>query len=221
MKAQLLFIGGISLIFAGGFTAGYAFAKQRLEKEYDARLEEEVGLTKKYYSKLSKKDQYDDPTKLVKGDEEGISTRMPEELLEEITETVTVEEFIRDRTEQFNYRTEIPKRDPKVAYVISYDEYMENPKQYDQRTLTYFSKDDVVVEERDQPLDDPLGILGPVALDSFGHGSKDPNIVYVRNDRLAMDFEICFDPDSFEETVLGLKHSGEVRKVRKFRIDDD
>jgi hypothetical protein len=60
----------------------------------------------------------------------------------------------------------------------------------------------------------------------FGHGSKDPNVVYIRNPRLEMEMEILRDPSSYEKEVLGetiekraqtadLKHSHQ----RRFRPD--
>lgn len=227
MNSRILYAAS-ALCFAASaacFTmGGYLMGKRQAEKEFDARLEMELRVARKYYAKLSKRDEFASPTGLVSESHEdprpknSASERIRPSSVEEVGSR---KEDVEDRTEYFDYRREIPKRSPEVPYVISYDEFFENPKDYDQRTLTYFSKDDVVVEERDAPIDDVLGILGPVALEQFGNGSKDPNIVYVRNDRLAMDFEVCWDPDSFEETVLGqIKHS-ENPKVRKFRLDDD
>lgn len=223
MKAVVLNNLGWFLVGTGcGIFAGAYLAQRHLEKEYDARLYEELGVAKQYYAKLSKRDEYSSPTTLV--DESNEDAR-PKEDEEPWTGTPTPKasssEDDRAKYSNFDYRREMPKRKSGVPYVISREEFDENPKDYDQRALTYFSKDDVVIDEQDTPIGDVLGLLGPVALDQFGNGSHDPNIVYVRNDFLSMDFEVCYDPDSFEETVLGHIKHGNDHKIRKFRLDDD
>ena len=57
----------------------------------------------------------------------------------------------------------------------------------------------------------------------FGHGSMDPNVVYIRNeDRVRI--QILLDHGSYEVEILGLDDSPEEIKhssgVRKFRWDD-
>lgn len=239
MRNRVIGLGLLGVAFGLGAVAGHLVTKRRLEMEFYGKLDAELEAARKYYLKLAKREEYSDPSKVADRivPEERVEQEEPEDSEEEeedddddLRPTYSVRVSPRDGSEDrfyklesanFDYRNEVPKRNPKIPYVISYDEYFENPKDYDQRTITYFSKDDVLVEERDTPIEDVLGIVGPNALDQFGHGSNDPNIVYVRNDHLSMDFEICWDPDSFEETVLGqIKHS-EGHKVRKFRIDDD
>jgi hypothetical protein len=222
MHSRVLYAAsGLCFIAAAGFftAAGYALGKKQAEKEFDKILEAELASARRYNVRLAKREEYSDPSKLVdKGDEEDAEESVdPKEFLE-VVEVIASEGY----QPRMDSRTvSPPPHNPQVAYVISSEEFFENPKDYDQRTLTYYSKDDVLIEEHDVPIDDVVGMVGPVALDEFGNGSKDPNIVYVRNDRISMDFEICFDPDSFEETVLGhIKHS-EIPKVRKFRLDDD
>lgn len=225
MHSRILYAAsGLCFIAAAGcFTAaGYILGKRQAEKEYYGKLDAELEAARKYYAKLSKREEYANPKDVVdQGNSNHRQNHMEQRTPRKMEEIPEVPQDLEDRYSYFDYRREIPKREGQKAYVISYDEFMENPKDYDQRTVTYFSKDDVVVEENDTPIEDVLGVFGPVALDQFGNGSKDPNIVYVRNDYLSMDFEICYDPDSFEETVVGHIKHGEKRKNYKFRIDDD
>jgi hypothetical protein len=45
------------------------------------------------------------------------------------------------------------------------------------------------------------------ALSRFGHGTSDPNVVFVRNDVLQLQIEITRHPnESYEESVEGLQH---------------
>jgi hypothetical protein len=60
----------------------------------------------------------------------------------------------------------------------------------------------------------------------FGHGSGDPNVVYIRNEKLQAEYEVLRDPGSYEIEVLGghveremqevdLKHSRQPGKFRE------
>ena len=217
MQTRLINLGLLAAAFGLGALAGHIATKRRLEMQFHSKLDEELDGARKYYTRLSKRDSYSDPSNLVEPiiteGEIGIENfRMRDEDSTPRLETD-------DDYSYFNYRQEVPKRDGNIPYVISYDEFMQDTEDYDRQTLTYYSKDDVLVDERDTPIEDYHEYIGPVALDQFGNGSRDPNIVYVRNDKIGMEYEICFDPDSFEATVLGhIKHAD---KIRRFRLDDD
>jgi hypothetical protein len=106
-------------------------------------------------------------------------------------------------------------------YVVSFDEFQEHGD-YDNITLTYFEEDDVLVDERDQPIEEVESVVGGDNLTKFGHGSKDNNVVYIRNNRLEADFEVMRSRGSFAKEILGfIEHSDKSGKIRKFRSDDE
>lgn len=121
----------------------------------------------------------------------------------------------------FDLEEEKKSRTPDEPYIITHDEYFEGEKDYDTVTLTYFVVDDTLVDERDKPVDDSDATVGDGNLVRFGAGSKDNNIVYVRNERLETDFEIVRSKGSYLEEVLGmpetegasLKHSADQRRA--------
>ena len=92
-----------------------------------------------------------------------------------------------------------------TPYVIHVDERHE--AEHTETTMTYFAKDDVLLDEREQPVAEPDDIVGIENLDRFGHGSGDPNLVYIRNNMLGVDIEVRLSDGSYEEEVLGMKHS--------------
>lgn len=104
-------------------------------------------------------------------------------------------------------------------YVIPKDEFENGASEYTQNTLSYFDGDDVLADERDQPIHNTRSIIGEDNL-RFGEESMDPNIVYIRNDVLEVDFEICRSDGSFAHEVLGVVEHSEKRKIRKFRETD-
>ena len=66
---------------------------------------------------------------------------------------------------------------------------------YDTETLTYYS-DGVLTDDQDNPIEDIQGMIGNDSLMHFGE--YEPDAVYVRNDRLKIDFEILLDNDRYD-----------------------
>jgi hypothetical protein len=137
----------------------------------------------------------------------------------EVTENINVFE---DAT--FDLEEERKHRTPDKPYIITHDEFFAGDREYETSSLTYFEDDDTLVDERDNPVPDIDATIGEDHLVRFGSGSKDKNIVYVRNDRLQTDFEITLSKGSYLEEVLGLgpdpnslKHSDQRDRRRAFR----
>lgn len=113
---------------------------------------------------------------------------------------------------------ELSSRDPEFPYIISSDEYLENATDYKQETVTYYEGDDTMANVADVPIHNWPSMMGQLR---WGHGSLDPSVVYVRNERLHREWEILLVKGSFEIEVQGLHiEDGELRHViRKFRED--
>lgn len=125
-------------------------------------------------------------------------------------------------TDEFDYETEERNRSEDTPYVISHDEFMASEKDYQQVSLTYYEGDDVLADEKDQVIDDEDAVVGSHNLLRFGQGSKDNNIVYIRNDRLTLEFEVVRSQNKYVEQVLGfIEHSADDRRPRKFRVHDE
>lgn len=149
----------------------------------------------------------------------------------EVQETSVVRQNVFDNSspvtdDGFDYEAELARRTSEKPYVITHDEYYECELDYEQTDLTYYEKDDTLVDSRDMPIPDEDNVVGSDNLTRFGHGSKDENIVYVRNDRMKVDFEISRSVGSYAQEVLGfdterdLRHSDMRRGIRKFRHDE-
>ena len=128
----------------------------------------------------------------------------------------------------FLYSEELVRREqrPDDPFVISQEEFNNNDTEYSQRTMTFYEGDDTLADEQDSPinLNDRDKLVGNENLYRFGHGSGDPNVVYVRNTVLELDMEVVHSDGKFTKEVLGfddeLKHS-EHRRPRKFRLSDE
>ena len=105
------------------------------------------------------------------------------------------------------------QRSSDHPFILSVDEFEGNDLDYNQNTLTYFEGDDTLVDEREQPITPHNGIVGEGNL-KFGQGSNDANIVYIRNDRMEVDFEVVRSPGTYTEEVLGIIPSESARTRR-------
>lgn len=114
----------------------------------------------------------------------------------------------------------IDREDPKHPHVITYEEFAEDNPEYDKITLAYFEEDDVLADDEGM-IDNTEYIVGSVALNRFGVGSHDPNVVYVRNPAISADFEIVKSNKSYVETILGVPPEPRDKRPRKMRASDD
>lgn len=136
----------------------------------------------------------------------------------EITET-SRSIFVDGRElEEFDYAAEVDKRNPDEPYIITHDEFMENENGFTQGTMTYYNGDDILTDDKDVPVPDIDDIVGSEALTRFGYGSRDRNVVYVRNEKIETDFEITLSQGEFSKEVAGFQHSA---PLRRFRSSDD
>jgi hypothetical protein len=127
-------------------------------------------------------------------------------------------------SDEWVWEKELAKRSPLTPYIIHTDERGEFDH-YADITLTYYEGDDVLTNERDEiiPDTDRERLVGENSLDRFGHGSGDPNVVFVRNDPLETMFEIVKSSNSYAEEVHGLSHSDYGTRIprSKPRFDDE
>jgi hypothetical protein len=130
----------------------------------------------------------------------------------------------KDKAEGWDYKRELAQRTVDRPYIIHQDEYMQQESGYSQVTLTYYAGDDVVTEENDTVIDNVDSLLGISNLIHWGHGSDDINVVYIRNPRIEVEYEVCRSPRSYAEEIQGLEHSdspGFERMPRRHGTFDD
>lgn len=126
--------------------------------------------------------------------------------------------------DDWNYEEEIAKRSTTEPYVIHFDEFYEDrdddhpASNYHQTTLTYYAGDDIMADEENVPVFNYGQIVGEL---KFGHGSKDPNVFHVRNDKRKGEYEIVRDSGKYAEEVHGIFEEPEIQHsgVPKFRDD--
>lgn len=121
-------------------------------------------------------------------------------------------------THEWDWHAERRSRSPDIPYVIHVDE--KHDMDYQTVTLTYYTVDDVLCDHRDDIIDpdERDNVIGEGNLDRFGHGSGDASIVYIRNDKLELVYEVVKSPNSFAEEVHGFTHySGSYKNLERMR----
>jgi hypothetical protein len=114
-----------------------------------------------------------------------------------------------------------PPSKVKRVYNISLDQFNEehvqgDTEQYEKLSITYFDEDCILVDDKNDPLSDVVYYLGADPPDAFGVSSGNPNIMHVRNEKLAVDFEVTLDHRSYVGAVLnyGVPGTPRVKKMR-------
>jgi hypothetical protein len=247
-SSKEVLIPTVSLLSATiGAGIGYRAALSRLESKYNEIVQREIAETRLFYKHLAKTNlpqkEYSDPSQAVEaliGDRGEEITKVADVLLtyqgnppddneqsdpaeEDSSEEkeIALRVFTSDSEEGFDYEEEIAKRTPDIPYIITQVEFFNNELGYEQATLTYFEGDDVLVDGKDEVVDDRELTVGDDNLSKFGHGAADHDMVYVRSERLSMEFEIIRDHGSYTKQVLGFLQHEDRRKTPKFRSREE
>lgn len=235
MILRLVVLASIS--WTGGCAATYYLTKRTMKAKYEKIIAAEIAEAKDFYARFYKRDEFETPESAnaafnpdekvaitalrsyQSGVQDGVVIKETTVEIEEkniFTERDTDDDW--DQEQENAYRDSIDSGEP---FIINHDEFMTNEFDYQQPTLTYFADDDVLVDEKEKPIDAIDSIVGEGNLTRFGHGSNDNRIVYVRNNKLSMDFEIVKNEGSYARDVLGFQHSDQRPGIRKFRGVDE
>lgn len=109
------------------------------------------------------------------------------------------------------------------CYVISMEAFSNDNPDYDKISISYYEDDDTLADEQDEIMQEVEGTIGEALL-CFGDQSDDPDVVYVRNERLSIDYEVVRLHRSYQEAVLGIKtvdDRGTVIRAIRRRLNED
>lgn len=221
----------------GGIAIGYFLSKKKMEAKYEQILEEEAEELREHYRQKLRalelrtekatleevvKDEGYRSYSDVKPSTENSAPDSEQPVVEVKVENVfhTTE----PETPEWDQAEEEKNRDSAHPYVIHKDEYKANEKSYDQTTFAYYADDDVLANDDDKVVDiqSQEGLVPRNFVELFGHGSGDPNVVYIRCDEVAVEIEIVRNNGNYAEVVHGfLKHSDDGGRRRRRHFDDE
>lgn len=228
-------IGATLLVgIAAGVGIGYFIAVKKLGKEFDERIVKETEAVRTFWAGVNKTDEGGDilsPGEVLAERHgpaaeaetamrvyRGQSDETDEDILlakaeaaaartTKASEEASREVFNMFSDSSFDYEEEKKHRRSNEPYILTHDEFFENETDYEQVQVTYYEIDQVVAASDDSAIEDGEAVLGSANLARFGHGSKDENVVYIRNEVLEIDYEVVRSQGSYLEEVLGMtKH---------------
>lgn len=193
------------LVFATGVVAGSFATHKYLKVVFDERMQLEAEEIRDHYQKKAEKPELTeevskDQPSLFDSEETPQAEAATDHFSKSSLDMKSFAEYAQKvkpyRTVQEEYVQEY------VPAVITAEEYMDSMMGYDKITLTYFAGDDVVANQNEEILDDIARTLGTAFISEFKHGEVDE--VYVRNARMATDYELVYEPGGYSEVVLGI-----------------
>jgi hypothetical protein len=184
------FFGGVAVGAAIGFYFGYKFNKEKIKAEIYQETEEEIRkIREMYQAKVVAATPKPSAEEIIeeRGYERPLKAPVP------VLNDPRSAQSIVPPVDNWNYAKEMEERVARggAPYIIHEDEYRQNEPEHHQVAYTFYEPNDILVDEEDEePVSNPDMVVGLHNL-KFGHGSDDENIVFVRNDRLQVDMEIC------------------------------
>lgn len=237
-------LSGVAVVSLGiGAGIGYFVANRVLKTRYEEIADREIEEAKDYYSVLHKEGEYSTPESaqeamkahreysresfVVESDDQAtVVTTTKTEVDrngDDVEENKTVEHrniFVNNTPIDESEYPDDDRPDDR-PFVISMEEFMENPHDFESYAMTYYMKDDVLAGEDEKDIPNSDEIVGDTNLTKFGHLSKDPNMVYICNPVNECIFEVARSTGSYAHEVLGLDEPDDEPRVLKFRGGDD
>ena len=186
----------VAVIFASGVASGAFGAWYFLKEKYKRIAQEEIDSVKETFT--VPKDA--EPEKV---EEEPKKAKLPEkpditEYAKRLSDYGYTKYSDNEEDEEYKVAETIEERAEMKPYVIAPEQFREFDD-YDVVGIHYFA-DGAITDDELVILEDVEGTIGTDAVNHFGE--YDDDSVYVRNERLKIDFEILRDQRSYCDDVL-------------------
>lgn len=193
------------ITFVSGAVIGSLVTWKCLKKKYEDIAQDEIDSVKAVYSR-----EYDDNlvsvrnTMKARHEENEEQTEQSKTVIKSAKDKMSVAEYARIIREKAYASPPEDEEETDVVlsdapYVITPDEFTELYG-YDTISLLYFA-DGILTDDNEEVMsyDDIVDSVGIESLNHFGEYEEDS--VYVRNDRLKVDYEICRDLRNYSDVV--------------------
>jgi hypothetical protein len=114
-------------------------------------------------------------------------------------------------------------------YLLTEEEYQNDNGEIRQEPLIYWAIDGQLTDVANDLIENPKKVVGSTTLTKFGFIQSDPDILYVRNNKRNIDYEISKVEKSYKVEIVGVDDEVEPPKplkrkppkVRKINEDSD
>jgi hypothetical protein len=178
---------GYVIAFGAGVGAGVASAWLVMRKHYEDLADEEIESVKEFYKKSNPEIEKKKEVVKILNDSKSSIVLGETDSTEHIAYEKIAKRYSHSESEAKAETTDKP-------YVITPEMFVAENRDWDKITLTWYSRNGLLVTEEDEPIDIRASI-GEEALSRIGEYEK--GVVYVRNERLEIDYEVILDTGSF------------------------
>lgn len=205
-RFQMAAVGVISA--AGGTALGYFLGKRKFFKTYELVVEQnhpaESDQLEMEFADFRRPESISTVTDIIdKNRYAPIDETTDDTFAEEtvVAEMQRVNVFtVDDGSWDFDF--EASTRRPDQPYILHHEEFLQDEMGLSQSTVTYYVGDNIMTDELDKPIFNWQQLMGEL---KFGHGSKDRNVVYIRNEAMGMEWEVLRHEGMYSVEVLGLE----------------
>lgn len=186
------------------------FWDEKTEIKEEAKVSEfadvEIDRAAIYNGIVSRQEYTDLPEGTVYSKGEAEPEEKPEEEPEEDPDSLPIEDL-----RMFEVK------DPNVPYKITEEEFRVNEDDNTQTSLVYFIKDDILVDEDEQIVNEVEDLVDTCLDDVSVH--TESTVVYIRNERLKLDIEVVLDTDDYIDVDIDhqFRKDFDPSEPRKFR----
>lgn len=208
IKYGLVFVAGAGF----GSLATVFIVDKKYKHQYEHLVEEEIASVKETFAR---KQADPEIKKIVKNEDKRPLSSMVRELGYTKNAFAEEEKEYQDGdllTEEANDLA----TNGEEPYVITTEQFSEEMLNFEKLTVYYYEDDDVLADEQEEVIPNVVEIVGEDNLTKFGYLSEDPEILYIRNEKMEVDYEVIRLSKSYQETVLKTKKEAK-KKVRKLR----
>lgn len=175
------------IIFTAGAVIGSAVTWKLVKTKYEQLAQEEINSVRDYYS-CREADKNTEEDSAEESDETDTG-------MEEYEQIVRGANYVAYQNEKLKEGKEVYGDYIKL---IDPDEYGESD--FATESLDYYEGDGVLVDAYGDVIDDPDEIVGEDFASHFGaYGERDKDTVFIRNEKLEIDYEILRNVGSYSE----------------------
>ena len=181
-------------IFAAGAAIGSAVAWLYAKKYYERIANEEIESMKEWVNRrIAEHEETTSDTNVT--DEKPIPSMKPDLMVyaKKVTDLGYID-YSNTNSEPEEAKEEVEEDVDDYIYVIKPEEFGECD--YDEVSLTYYA-DGILTDEQGEPIEDLAGTVGEDYMTHFGEFEDDS--VFIRNERLQVDFEILADQRNYSD----------------------
>lgn len=205
MNKQII---GKIMIFIGGLAVGALGSYKYLENKFRKLADEEIASVQEYAKRQIQKTDKKAKDDILESQMSLINENGEIEPYYDVQDIVDVDMLKENQEENL-----------KEPFIITMEQFNDEMFHFDKENLTFYERDGVFTNDQDEIMDNINYLIGD-AHHYFGYLPEYPDFVYVRNYRVATDFELQRVDASFSDNIIAPYGYGELKDEEECEEED-